>query len=78
MWGRERMQPRTTDPCRATTALEVSTEAAETAQGREDIFTFGQAVDPAFPFCQAGKHQATVSDRLVAGDGQFTRHPRRR
>jgi hypothetical protein len=78
MRSRERAQARPTDPCRPAAALEVGTEGAEAGDRRQDIFTFGKTVDPAFTLCQRGQHQCPVGNRLIARDGQFTGNARRR
>jgi len=58
--------------------MEVGTEAAETGDGGQDIFPFGKTVNPAFALRQGGEHQHTVSNRLIAGDGQFAGNAHRR
>ena len=78
MRRRERAQAASTDPRRPAAALEVGTEAAETGNGRQDIFTLRKTMNPAFALGQGGEHQDSVSNRLIAGDGQFAGNARRR
>jgi hypothetical protein len=74
----ERAQARSTDARRAAAALEVGTEAAETGNGRQDIFAFRETMNPAFALRQGSEHQDSVSNRLIARDRQFAGHARRR